>query len=436
MTADEIVAQLKPLGTDTYKKMLLNHGISEPVFGVKIEELKKIQKKIKMDYRLALDLYDTGIYDAMYLAGLIADDLKMTRRDLQHWVEKASSATLSQYTVPWVAAESMHGRELALEWIESNSESVASSGWATLSGLVAIRTDADLDLLELEQLLRRVQRTIHQQPNRVRSAMNAFVIALGNHVAALTERCKTAGKRIGKVSVNMGDTACKVPSIVEYIEKAEKMGRIGQKKKELGLTFDAAALMNASAANSQSRNHFLGSLRNMLPTLEKLECPNLIVLSGDQVPGLSRAQQHAACVETLLRAAELVDKTPYSLLLENIDPEENPKYFLTSVVEGFEIIRKVGHPRVRFLYDLFHEQIAEGNLITKLEKNIDLVGLIHVADVPGRHEPGTGEINFANVYTTLARLNYNRYVAMEFEPLGDPVAALRTAREMALAPNR
>ena len=174
----------------------------------------------------------------------------------------------------------------------------------------------------------------------------------------------------------------------------------------------------------------------MLPTLEKLECPNLIVLSGDQVPGLSRAQQHAACVETLLRAAELVDKTPYSLLLENIDPEENPKYFLTSVVEGFEIIRKVGHPRVRFLYDLFHEQIAEGNLITKLEKNIDLVGLIHVADVPGRHEPGTGEINFANVYTTLARLNYNRYVAMEFEPLGDPVAALRTAREMALAPNR
>ena len=212
--------------------------------------------------------------------------------------------------------------------------------------------------------------------------------------------------------------------------------RIGQKNKELGLTFDAAALMNASAANSQSRNHFLGSLRNMLPTLEKLECPNLIVLSGDQVPGLSRAQQHAACVETLLRAAELVDKTPYSLLLENIDPEENPKYFLTSVVEGFEIIRKVGHPRVRFLYDLFHEQIAEGNLITKLEKNIDLVGLIHVADVPGRHEPGTGEINFANVYTTLARLNYNRYVAMEFEPLGDPVAALRTAREMALAPNR
>ena len=231
MTADEIVAQLKPLGTDTYKKVLLNHGISEPVFGVKIEELKKIQKKIKMDYRLALDLYDTGIYDAMYLAGLIADDRKMTRRDLQHWVEKASSANLSQYTVPWVAAESKHGRELALEWIESNSESVASSGWATLSGLVAIRTDADLDLLELEQLLRRVQRTIHQQPNRVRSAMNAFVIAVGSYVQALTAVAVQVGANIGTVEVDVGGTACKVPYAPDYIAKVQQRGAIGKKRK-------------------------------------------------------------------------------------------------------------------------------------------------------------------------------------------------------------
>src|SRR6201997_5122095 len=103
MTADEIVKQLRPLGKDSYKKVLLNHGIQEPLFGVKIEDLKKIQKKIKKDYQLALDLYDTGIYDAMYLAGLIADDLKMTKKDLQHWAEKAS-APLARSTVAWVAA--------------------------------------------------------------------------------------------------------------------------------------------------------------------------------------------------------------------------------------------------------------------------------------------------------------------------------------------
>src|SRR5512145_3113767 len=149
MTAEEIVAQLEPLGRDSYKKTMLNHGVKEPLFGVKIEDLKKIQKRIKKDYRLALDLYDTGIYDAMYLAGLIADDAKMTKKDLRQWLEKANCGMLSEYTVPWVAAESKHGRELALEWVESKSESVAAAGWATLSGLVAIKDDTELDLAEL-----------------------------------------------------------------------------------------------------------------------------------------------------------------------------------------------------------------------------------------------------------------------------------------------
>ena len=231
MTADEIVKQLKPLGKDSYKKVLFNHGVKEPLFGVKIEDLKKIQKKVKKDYQLALDLYDTGIYDAMYLAGLIADDLKMTKRDLQHWAASANCAAVSEYTVAWVAAESMHGRELALEWIESKKESVASSGWATLSGLAAIKDDAELDPAELKQLLQRVQKTIHQQPNRVRSVMNGFVIAVGSYVQALTDAALQIGAKIGPVWVDVGATACKVPYAPDYIQKAQKRGAIGKKRK-------------------------------------------------------------------------------------------------------------------------------------------------------------------------------------------------------------
>ena len=100
------------------------------------------------------------------------------------------------------------------------------------------------------------------------------------------------------------------------------------------------------------------------------------------------------------------------------------------MAEGFESVREAKHPKVQFLYDFYHEQISEGNLIEKLEKNIDLIGLIHIADVPGRHEPGTGEINFANIYRKLVQLNYRHMVAMEFKPLGDAVASLRAAREM------
>jgi 3-methyladenine DNA glycosylase AlkD len=231
MTAEEIVEQLRPLGQESYKKVLRNHGIKEPFFGVKIEDLKKIQKKVKKDYRLALDLYDTGIYDAMYLAGLIADDAKMTRQDLRHWVEKANCGMLCEYTVPWVAAESQHGRELALEWIESEKESVAAAGWATLSSLVGIKDDADLDQAELKRLLRRVQKSIHQQPNRVRYAMNGFVIAAGCYVKALTELALQTASAMGPVEVDMGGTSCKVPSASDYIQKVQKRGTVGKKRK-------------------------------------------------------------------------------------------------------------------------------------------------------------------------------------------------------------
>ena len=231
MTATDIVEELKAMGSETTKKTLLKHGAQEPFFGVKIEHLKKIQKRIKKDYQLALDLYDTGIYDAMYLAGLIADDLEMTRQDLRHWIETAHCSALCEYTVPWVAAGGRHGHELAREWIESEKEGVATAGWATFSGLVALEDDADLDLSELRQLLQRVEKTIHQQPNRVRYVMNGFVIAVGCYVRELTELALQTAAKIGSVSVDMGGTACKVPSAPEYIQKVQSRGAIGKKRK-------------------------------------------------------------------------------------------------------------------------------------------------------------------------------------------------------------
>ena len=122
--------------------------------------------------------------------------------------------------------------------------------------------------------------------------------------------------------------------------------------------------------------------------------------------------------------------TAGALLLECIDPEENPNYFLNRRRKAIDVMRAVNHPQVQFLYDMFHEQIAEGNLIEKLDKHIDVIGLIHMADVPGRHQPGTGEINYGNIYRKLAELKYRHNVAMEFKPSGEPVASLRAAREM------
>jgi len=210
-----------------------------------------------------------------------------------------------------------------------------------------------------------------------------------------------------------------------------------QKSKQLGITFDITAGLAHGVANPHDRDVLLADVRHELNSMERLGCPALIIMSGNVVPGMPRAVQHASCIEGLKRAVTLVEGKqingqPVRLLLENIDPEENPKYYLTSVAEGFEIVRAVNHPQVRLLYDFFHEQISEGNLIEKLEKNIDYTGLVHIADVPGRHIPGTGEINFDNIYRKLAELKYDRIVAMEFLPLHDGVAELRRAKEQAL----
>ena len=231
MTAAEILKNLKPLGSEGYVRILRNHGVKQPAFGVKIEELKKIQKRVKKDYQLSLDLYATGVYDAMYLAGLIADDEKMSKKDLQRWLENAESAPICGWTVASVTAGSLHGRELALEWIESKKPNFAAAGWTTLSFLVAILDDAKLNMNELKQLLARVQKTIHAQPDRVRYTMNGFVISLGTYVLPLREQALAAAEKIGKVEVDMGDTACKVPYAPEYMKKCIARNPTGKKRK-------------------------------------------------------------------------------------------------------------------------------------------------------------------------------------------------------------
>ena len=206
-----------------------------------------------------------------------------------------------------------------------------------------------------------------------------------------------------------------------------------RKKRELKIVFDATSGLDRSLTDPREREAFLAQLDELLVTADKLECPAVIVLSGNKVPGLPHEAQHQSCVEGLQRAADAAAKHNITVLLENIDPEENAKYFLTSVTEGFEIVGEVNHPNVQFLYDFFHEQISEGNLIEKLEKNIEKVGLVHVADVPGRHEPGTGEINYANIFRKLAALGYKNRAAMEFLPTADPVVSLRAARDYVAA---
>lgn len=231
MNVDEVMTELARLGTAQTKKVLMRHGMPESGFGVKVGDLKTLVKRIRRDHDLALALYDTGNSDAMYLASLIVDDERMTKKDLKRWADKASWQMISEYAVAWAAAESRFGWELGLEWIDSKKSKVAASGWSTLSGVVALRPDDELDLPALERLLARVKQQIGSAPDRLPYVMNGFVISVGSYVAPLFDAALTTARGLGKVEVDMGETDCKVPDAVAMLTKIRSMGRVGKKRK-------------------------------------------------------------------------------------------------------------------------------------------------------------------------------------------------------------
>jgi 3-methyladenine DNA glycosylase AlkD len=227
----EVMAFLAENGNESTKKTLIKHGAREPFFGVKVGDMKKLVRRIKEDHALSLELYATGNSDAMYFAGLIAEPSVISESELDTWVDGAYWYYLSEFTVASVAAESPHGRTLALRWMDRPEEHVAAAGWSTDANIVGVRPDEDLDLGEIGELLKRCIETVHSAQNRTRHTMNGFVVAVGTFVEPLQSEAYEAGKAIGRVSVDMGGTACKVPLITAYIDKVRTMGRTGKKRK-------------------------------------------------------------------------------------------------------------------------------------------------------------------------------------------------------------
>jgi 3-methyladenine DNA glycosylase AlkD len=234
-TATSVMADLKKKGSEKTRKTYARHGMgTKSMFGVSVADLKVIAKTIKGQQALACELYATGNLDAMYLAGMVADGAQMTKDQLNAWAEGAAGLRMiSEYTVPWVTVENVHACDLAMQWIKSKKEHVASSGWCTYAGLVATKPDEALDLEEIEGLLGAVVKGVKTAQNRVRYTMNGFVIAVGTYVKPLLKQAKASAQQIGAVSVDVGDTACSVPLATDYIKKIEASGRVGQKRKTI-----------------------------------------------------------------------------------------------------------------------------------------------------------------------------------------------------------
>lgn len=231
MKTPEIIEKLKEMGSIPIRTIFIKHGAPEnSVYGVKVSDLKTLLKSLKGQQEIAMELYASGISDAMYLAALVADGNKMSVEQLHSWAEQASWNMISEYSVPWVASENKHALELGLTWIEDLREHVASSGWCTLSCYLSIFPDELIDRKIISNLIERVEKSIHQSPNRVKYTMNGFLIATGVYVRDLNALIEQTTTQIGTIYVEMEGTSCKAPDALTSIKKTVSRGPMKKKK--------------------------------------------------------------------------------------------------------------------------------------------------------------------------------------------------------------
>lgn len=190
----------------------------------------------------------------------------------------------------------------------------------------------------------------------------------------------------------------------------------------------------------REREGFLAEIRASAEGARRLETKRMVTLTGNRIPGMSREQQHASVVEGLKRAHDIVAPHGITLIVEMLNtlakveplnPANNHNnYYLNQTREAFDVVREVGSPFVKVLFDLYHVQIMEGNLIETIRNNIAAIDHFHIGDVPGRHEPGTGEIHHPNVFRAIHDTGYKDFVAMEYVPSKDAMTTLAEVKAL------
>jgi hydroxypyruvate isomerase len=171
-------------------------------------------------------------------------------------------------------------------------------------------------------------------------------------------------------------------------------------------------------SNPRRRDFFQRSFESALDAAVQLDCSLLNMMYGQREEDLSLEAQAECAMENLAWAAPKAAQDGVTLLLEPLNPSDFPRYALHSTAQALEVIQNVSHPQVGLQYDLYHAQMTEGNLINTIRANLNHIRHIQLADVPGRHEPGTGEINFPVVFAALEGLGYDGYIGLEYRPLG------------------
>ncbi|MCR8868415.1 DNA alkylation repair protein [Peribacillus frigoritolerans] len=233
MNVEMVMQELEALGKERTKKMYISNGAHEPLFGVATGAMKPIVRKIKINQDLAEELYSTGNYDAMYFAGIIADPKAMTESDYDRWMDAAYFYMLSDYVVAVTLSESDIAQEVSDKWIASGEELRMSAGWSCYCWLLGNRKDVEFSESKISDMLDLVKHTIHDSPERTKSAMNNFLYTVGISYLPLHEKAVETAKAIGIVEVKRDKKKTSFLNAYESIQKEVGRGRLGFKRKHV-----------------------------------------------------------------------------------------------------------------------------------------------------------------------------------------------------------
>lgn len=231
MDAKTVMQELEALGKERTKKMYLSSGAREPVFGVATGAMKPIARKIKIDQALAEELYQTGNYDAMYFAGIIADPKAMTQKDFDRWMDGAYFYMLSDYVVAVTLSESDIAQQVADKWIASGEELRMSAGWSCYCWLLGNRPDSEFSEQKISAMLDAVQKTIHKSPERTKASMNNFLYTAGISYKPLSEKAVDVAKQVGKVELKRANKKPVFLYAYDSIQQGLDKGKLGFKRK-------------------------------------------------------------------------------------------------------------------------------------------------------------------------------------------------------------
>jgi hydroxypyruvate isomerase len=187
-------------------------------------------------------------------------------------------------------------------------------------------------------------------------------------------------------------------------------------------------------ADPGRRDDFRRTLDEALEIVDRLNVRKVMLAAGIEVPSMTREAQRSCIIENLQQAVPLAEQAGVIFTLEVLNPIDNPGYFLTGSAEAIEIVREINHPNIRFQFDSYHLGLMEGHLLETLERSADVLGHIQFADVPGRHEPGTGEIDFEALAITAEAIGYEGPIGLEFIPVEEGAAALAWCQSFLAAP--